>query len=193
MTPVPVAPVSAALTASDWFAFLGVIVAAVLGVGVAVWGQWKARKAAERDSLDAALASVILALGERAVELEAWAAPAPEWVVGSQGLTYVRPPRGGSPGGPTDARLQTAVEVAWLLARTQKERACLEALAGATFYLKLASVRWQVARLGRVAAAVRKWRTGFFDDERFRADMLAHKEAAAAAAPKPDATNEEGV
>lgn len=165
---------------------MGVVLAALAGVVVAVVAQATARRAAERDSLDSALAAVLLALGERAVELEAWAAPAPEWVVGSHGLTYVRPSRGGQSGGPTDARLQTAVEAAWLIARTKDDRSCLESLAEATYYLKVASVNWQVARLGQVAAAVRNWRTGMFDGEWFRAEMLVHKQAAADAAPKPD-------
>lgn len=171
------------LTASDWLAFVGVIVAAVLGVGVAIWGQWRARVAAKNDALDKALVSVILALGQRAIDLEEWAAPAPVPLVGSMGGVYVRPGQGDEAGGPPDALLQTAVEAAWLIAPTTRERKCVEALADATFHLKAAPVRWQVARAGQIAASIRSWRTATFADAEFRRNMASHVEAAHATAP----------
>lgn len=171
------------LTASDWLAFAGVVLAAVLGVGVAVWGQWRARVAARKDALDKALVSVILALGRRAVDLEEWAAPAPEPVVGSMGAVYVRPDRRDEAGGPPDALLHTAVEAAWLLAPGKSDRRCVEALADATFHLKAARVAWQVARAGQIAASIRSWRTATITDTKFRSDMKDHADGAHAAAP----------
>lgn len=179
---VSIAP-AAALTASDWFAFFGVIVAAVLGVVVAVWGQWRARVAAERDSLNAALASVILALGDRALELQSWVESPKQEAGMSLRVAYFRNDRRESVGGPIDARLQTVVEAAWLLAKKRRDLRCIAALADAVYHLKAAPVGWQIARIGQVAASVRAWRTGSVKARQFETAMQAHREAAHAAAP----------
>lgn len=168
MTPASVADV---LTVSDWLAFFGVIVAAVLGVGVAVWGQWAARRAAYRDRVDGALAAVIVALGRRSIELDEWASPAEVPVAGSLGMRATRGARHSETGGPLDAELQTTVEAAWLAARKRPDRECIEALANAVFEFKVATVSWQISRLGMLAADVRRWRTGEASAERFRHSM----------------------
>lgn len=159
------------LTASDWFQFLGVVVAAVVGVLVAVWGQAAARKAAYVDRLDSALAVVIVALGKRALDVDAWAAPAEVPIAGSLGQRYTRPDRGEGLGGPLNAEVHMAVEAAWLLATKRKDRVCLEALAVGTNGLTGASARWQIANVGQVVASLRGWRTGGLTERQFRANM----------------------
>lgn len=154
------APAADALTASDWFAFLGVIVAALLGVLVAIWGQWVARRAASVERFDAALAAVIVALGRRATELDEWASPAEVPVVGSLGMRAARGARHGETGGPVDVELQTTVEAAWLVAPGRREGQCMELLSEAVFNFKKGTVQWQIDSLARLAADIRAWRTG---------------------------------
>ncbi|MFE5671694.1 hypothetical protein ACFQ58_08795 [Agromyces sp. NPDC056523] len=164
-------PFADALTASDWFAFLGVLVAAILGVLVAVWGQWVARRAANVERFDAALAGVIVALGKRATELDEWASPAEVAVVGSLGMRATRDARFGDAGGPVDIELQTAVEAAWLVAPGRKDRECMDALSAAVYNFKEGTVQWQIDSLARLAADIRAWRTGTLSPNHFRYGM----------------------
>jgi hypothetical protein len=167
-----------ALTASDWFQFLGVIVAAVVGVLVAVWGQRVARRSAYIDRVDTALAAVIITFGRRATELDAWASPAEVPVAGSLGMRATRGARTDARGGPIDVELQTAIEAAWLVARTRRDRTCLEALARAVDGFKSATVHWQIEHLGELAASIRRWRTRVNNAMQFRNEMQALEDAA---------------
>ncbi|MGW4929143.1 hypothetical protein ACWEOH_08325 [Agromyces sp. NPDC004153] len=189
MTPAPLADV---LTASDWFAFLGVLVAAVLGVLVAIWGQWVARRAANVERFDAALASVIGALGRRTTELDGWASPADVPVVGSLGMRATRGARYGDAGGPVDVELQTTVEAAWLVAPTRSDRECMEALSAAVFNFKEGTVQWQIHSLARLAADVRAWRTGTMPPKHFLYGMETWSGAAFDVAARTEEAGAEG-
>lgn len=165
-----------ALSPSDWFQFAGVVVAALAGVGVAVWGQASAHRAEQRERLNSALAEVIAALGRHAVALDAWAAPAEVPVSGSLGMRFSRPGRSEEIGGPLDAGLLTSVEAARLVARRREDRRCVQVLSEATAQLKQGSVAWQIQQIVSIAAEIRKWRTGDTSPSKFRDALRAHGE-----------------
>ncbi|MCT1476510.1 hypothetical protein [Microbacterium sp. p3-SID336] len=170
-------------TAGDWAGILGTIIAAFVGVGglLIVLGVERSGRYVER--VDASLAEVIAALGRRAAELDVYTSELfslndshYQQVMVSQR----RDARRASPGGPLDADLQAAAEVACLAATRRRDRAPVEALAAATFDLKQAVTLWQMERAGRIAADVRRWRTGELDSPAFIVRMQEHRDGARA-------------
>lgn len=161
----------AALTVSDWASVGGTIVAALIGVGALAITFGVEARSRYTARLDEALAGVILALAERADSVDRWSdAEASASRLSPVSMDRIRWMAINAPGGPSDANVQAAVEIAWLAARG-RDRACMSALADATFSLKRAVVTWQVDRSGRVAAAVRRWRTGELPRRAFIEEM----------------------
>lgn len=178
------------LTPGDWAARVGTIVAALIGVVgltivlvVEARGRYRAR-------VDDMLAVVISALAGRARDLREWT----EDVVPSVRFTpdkftasrqaamdnWQREHRKSAPGGPLDADLQAAVEAAWLTGRRRRDRRCLAALADATFSLKRAVNPWQIDRTGRIAADIRRWRSGEVSGREFVRRMHTFRDEAVA-------------
>lgn len=170
-------------SAGDWAGVGGTIVAAFVGVGglLIVLGVERSGRYIER--VDAALSEVIAALGRRATELDAYTSEMfslNDSVHQQAMVSQRRDARRSSPGGPLDADLQAAAEVACLTATRRGDRAPVEALAAATYDLKQAASHWQMERAGRIAADVRRWRTGELNSRVFITRMQEHRNDARA-------------
>lgn len=170
-------------SAGDWAGVAGTIVAAFVGVGglLIVLGVERSGRYVER--VDAALAEVIAALGRRATELDRYTSEMfslNDSIHQQAMVSQRRDARRRSSGGPLDADLQAAAEVACLAATRRRDRAPVEALAAATFDLKQAVTLWQMEHAGRIAADVRRWRTRELDAPAFIARMQEHRDGARA-------------
>ena len=157
-----------------WDGVLGATAAAVVGVlGLLLVLRCESAER-YRERVDRAFAEVVTALGRRALELDAWTSANPSLndTIGQQiAVSELRESRRRSPGGPLDADLQTAAEVACLTARGRKDRPSAHALAEATFALKRALPSWQIQRAGRIAHDIRRWRSGEISSTTFIAQM----------------------
>jgi hypothetical protein len=152
-----------------WLQIVGTLLAASIGV-VGLWVVLTREQAERRRArMDEALADVMRALGARSADLDEWL----DRDIGMAGTFRIT--LRGMPdlvGGPTDAPMQTAIDIAWMNARGP-ERVVLSAIGTATFSLKLGRVTWQQAIVGEIVGDIRKWRTGEFTDAQMIESMQA--------------------
>ncbi|MEV8172157.1 hypothetical protein [Microbacterium sp. NPDC077486] len=161
-------------TAGIWASVLGTMVAALIGIVGLVAVLIVEASSRYKERLNSALGSVVVALADRARELDEWSSPPLSLNDGfpqQQMEIQQRAGRRDEPGGPLDTTLHAAAEVASLAATRWWHRKPVSALADATFDLKLAVVAWQIAYAGRMAADVRRWRTGVLSRRKFIAAM----------------------
>jgi hypothetical protein len=133
--------------------------AALVAAGIGVYGVFRVLQREQRERqesrLNDALAALMTILAERAVELNEWLnEPHPTLFGGT--MNYRSLPD--TVGGPSDARLQSAVDVAWMIARDPEDVQVLEAIGDATFMMKRGRTTWQAAEVGVVVGDIRKWR-----------------------------------
>lgn len=121
------------------------------------------------ERFDSALADVMAALQRRHVDLIGWARVANMIPTGNLSEKRLIPP-GEQLGGPSDADLQTSVDIAAMRATIGTERA-VDALLSCTFALKQGRVDWQKKVAGEVAGLIRKWRTQEISEADFIAEL----------------------
>jgi hypothetical protein len=177
------------LAPKDWAAIDGTIVAALIGVA-GVWASIHvAARSRYRSRIEETLAGVIGALGDRASVLDRWAAQI-EVSLGPHGTKYNM--RNQVPiGAPIDAALQSTVEVAWLSARKRRDLKGMRALGDAIYKLKFAVAAMQIVECGRIAADIRRWRSGEMSLRAFTERMRSLQERAVRSAEKYEAWRRE--
>ena len=142
-----------------WAQFFASITGAFLGVLGIAGVLFLEQRERYRSKFDAALSGALHALGDRAIELSVWLETAGVIAIPSSGRIARLKDRNDVTGGPDDARMQTAIDVAWMMAR-RGDLKVKRALGDVTYDLKLARTVWQVHVLGEIVGHVRKWRTG---------------------------------
>lgn len=158
---------SASLNPSDWLQFAGVILAAVVGVSVALGGHAWVRSAERSDGLDRAIVDLFASLSAYAQAAEAWAAPAEVTVSGSMGDRYSRGSLENEVGGPSAVPMLLAVESAILSARSARERNSMLALKAVLSTTQSRTIKNQLPFLEEVVENVRLWRTRELSDAAF--------------------------
>ncbi|MCU1408484.1 MAG: hypothetical protein JWM23_564 [Microbacteriaceae bacterium] len=156
------------MTVADAAQVIGTLVAALIGVAGLAGVLWIEQRTRYKDALDAALAEVMRAFARRATDLEIHRER--KW--GAMGLRFPD-----APGGPLDADMQSAIEIAWMVARG-RDRPVLKSLGDATYALKMGLVSWQIGMLGPLAMDIRRWRTDAIDRAEFIRIMNGAEEAA---------------
>jgi len=153
--------------------------AALVAAGIGVYGIFRVlqreQKERQESRLNDALATLMTVLAERAVELNEWLNEARPTLLGGS-MNYRSNPD--TTGGPNDARMQSAVDVAWMIAREPEDVRVLEAIGEATFMMKRGRAVWQAAELGVVIGDIRKWRNRTITADECVAAMNARRQFA---------------
>lgn len=151
------------LTPADWAGVVGTIIAALIGIiGLA---RVLSAERGERETarFDNALATLMVALGQRHTDLTEWVNENFPGFRITFRTTEVT-------GGPPDTDLQIVLEVARMHAPRADSRA-MDTLADAINALPTAKVVYQQARLGQIVTEIRAWRAGALRRRAFVARM----------------------
>lgn len=164
------------LETADVIDVVGAVIAATVGLGgtllaagVALVGLlWVFRherneRADER--FDAAVADLMRAIGAHATEREAW--------LRDQTARPVARPARRSPrrdevwGGPMDASVNIAADIALMHARTPDRQTAMKFVGNVLYMMGFARSVWAIAKSGEIVADLRRWRIGDLSQDEF--------------------------
>jgi hypothetical protein len=158
---------------------------AVIAAAIGVFGIRSVLRAEQRERQAArfvdSLAGIMRAVGNYSVEMNAW-------MDVSQGPYSRRNFAKVTAGGPVDAGVQTAIDIATMTARTDEERSALFAIRQATNALKRGYMGSRLSALGQITGDIRGWQQGTMPHARLIQDMTELVKTAATEEAKMAAT-----
>ncbi|WP_166870292.1 hypothetical protein [Salinibacterium sp. ZJ450] len=169
---------------------VGTLVAAGIALGGLLWTFRHERRERAEERFDRALQALMEALGRRAEQLDEWVST-PSHTRNMRGeISTSWPKSRDRSGGPLDADVQTAADVAHMLARGDDQVQALATVAETIYMLKRGRIGWQIGTCGQIVGDIRKWRSGKLSTQAFHDQM---KELTATALAHEDALARESV